>query len=286
MAGGDHTVTTRIFTDIMSVFRNNLRYPRLHNTFAERELLYFFMKIIYSNILSQFPNILFGMSTAHSDSNKEKFDFNLSFNVGDDQENVIENRRQFFEVLGISENQIAFTRQQHTANVVSVVQSGFNENCDAIHTNRKNIFLSISIADCTPVMLYDKNRHVAAGIHAGWRGTAERIVEKTILEMQRTYGTKTENIIAFIGPSARKCCYEVGTEVAEQFPKECSAKKENGKYLLDVTQANVIQLLENGVLNSNIEVHHDCTIHNTKYHSYRRDGNQSGRMFAIIGMKE
>ncbi len=243
------------------------------------------MQIVRANIFSSVPEILFGMSTVDGGVSNGTLGLNLSFNVNDSESNVIENRKRLFTSLGISESQIAFTQQKHTTNIIAVERSGINENCDALHTNRSGVFLAISIADCTPVMLFDNVTQAIAGIHAGWRGTAGRIVEKTIKEMQHLYGTKTENILAFIGPSAGKCCYEVGGEVAAQFQNECSTPKEAGKYLLDVKQANVIQLVENGVLNSNIEVHPDCTIHNIKYHSFRRDGNQSGRMFAIIGIK-
>ncbi len=244
------------------------------------------MEIIYASIFSQFPKIIFGMSAARGGASKGKFDFNLSFNVGDDSENVKKNRKRFFDALGISENQIAFTRQQHTTNVVSVVQSGFNENCDALFTAKKNLFLAISIADCSPVILFDSQKNIIACIHAGWRGTAGRIVEKTIKQIQIEFGSLATDIVAFIGPSAGSCCYEVGQEVAEQFSKECVINKANGKFMLDVKRANMLQLLENGVLNSNIEVHLDCTIHNELYHSFRRDGKESGRMIAVIGMKE
>jgi YfiH family protein len=244
------------------------------------------MNIVRSNLLNNFPEIVFGMSTSEGGVSKGKFGLNLSFNVQDFEGDVIENRTRFFSALGISGSQVAFTQQKHTVNILPVDRSGQNENCDALHTAKRNVFLAISIADCTPVMVYDKKHQVVSGIHAGWKGTAGKIVEKTINEMKNLYGTNAEEIIAFIGPSAGKCCYEVGPEVAGQFPKECSTMKENGKFLLDVRQANVMQLLESGVLNSNIELHPDCTIHNTIYHSFRRDGNQSGRMFAVIGMKE
>ncbi|MDP1675832.1 MAG: peptidoglycan editing factor PgeF [Bacteroidota bacterium] len=244
------------------------------------------MKIIRPKILNNFPGLVCGMSTTDGGVSEGKFGLNLSFNVQDSETSVKENRKRFFSLLGILESQVAFTQQKHTSNIAAVGHAGLNENCDALHTNSKNVFLAISIADCTPVLLYDKKQRVAAGIHAGWRGAAHRISEKMIKEMQIIYGSNVEDIIAFIGPAAGKCCYEVEAEVAEQFPKECSSKKENGKYLLDVKSVNMMQLLENGVLNSNIEMNQDCTIHNTIYHSFRRDGNQSGRMFAIIGMKE
>lgn len=244
------------------------------------------MEIVRSEILSRLPSVLFGMSTASGGISEGTFGLNLSFNVDDNPENVRENRKRFFEALGISESHAAFTRQHHTSNIISVKQPGVNEHCDGLITNQKKIFLVISIADCTPVILFDTKNHVVAGIHAGWRGTAANIVGKSIDRMCSEFGTIPINIAAFIGPSAGKCCYEVGNEVARQFPHECISEKGNGKYLLDIKQSNVMELLENGVLNSNIEVHPDCTIHNRIYHSFRRDGKKSGRMFAVIGIKE
>ena len=180
------------------------------------------MEIVRSKLFEQFPSLLFGMSTAHDGVSVGKYGLNLSFNVNDDPLHVQQNRKLFFDAIGIAEDQIAFTRQQHTVNVVSVQSSGIRENCDSLITNKKNLFLAISIADCTPVMLYDKKNNTVAGIHAGWRGTAGKIVEKTILQMRKQFGCVTSDLVAFIGPSAGKCCYEVGTEVAKLYPSECS----------------------------------------------------------------
>lgn len=242
------------------------------------------MTIVRSELFSGFPQLLFGMSTAGGGVSRGTFGLNLSFHVEDDPDHVRENRRLFFAALGIPEEKIAFTRQQHTTEILTVSTPGQNETCDALVTARTGIYLSISVADCTPVMLFDPVRNIVAGIHAGWRGTAGRIVEKTIERMKQGHGTHPGDLIAFIGPSAGKCCYEVGDEVAAQFPEPCSVPAGNGKYFLDVKQANLLQLLENGVRNSNIEVNKDCSIHNPVYHSYRRDGKWSGRMFAVIGL--
>jgi YfiH family protein len=242
------------------------------------------MTIIRSELLSRFPQLLFGMSTAAGGVSTGTFGLNLSYNVEDQPDHVRDNRRLFFTALGIPEESVAFTRQQHTTDILTVSSPGQNDTCDALVTAQKGIYLSISVADCTPVMLFDPVRNVVAGIHAGWRGTAGRIVEKTIGRMQHENGTLPGDLIAFIGPSAGKCCYEVGEEVALQFPPQCSVPGAYGKFFLDVKQANLLQLLENGVRNSNIEVNQDCSIHNSVYHSYRRDGKGSGRMFAVIGI--
>lgn len=242
------------------------------------------MTIVRSDLFSRYPQILFGMSTASGGVSSGTFGLNLSFNVNDDPAHVKENRRLFFSQLGIAEDRVAFTRQQHTTNIQTVRFPGLNDTCDALLTSQKNLFLAISVADCTPVMLFDPVRQAVAGIHAGWRGTAGRIVEKAIERMKDECGTKPADLLAFIGPSSGKCCYKVGEEVARQFPSACTLPDGSGKYFLDVKHANMLQLLENGLINSNIEVNQDCSIHNPLYHSHRRDGKGSGRMFAVIGI--
>jgi len=242
------------------------------------------MQIVRSEIFSRYPELLFGMSTKDGGVSPGTLGLNLSYNVGDDPQHVVENRKRFFSVLGITEEQVAYTGQQHTTRIVSVDQPGFTQQCDALITAKPYVYVSISIADCTPVMLYDPNRKVVAAVHAGWRGTAGRIVEKTLHQLQKEFGSDLQDVVAFIGPSAGNCCYEVGAEVALQFHPDCRKQKNGGKYLLDVKKANVLQLLENGVVNSNIETHVDCSIHNTEYHSHRRDGKASGRMLAVIGI--
>ncbi len=244
------------------------------------------MEIIRSEILSQYPELVVGMSTGRGGASDGKFNLNLSFNVGDQPENVKENRRRFFSALGISEDRIAYTQQQHTNNVAVCSRADIFPKSDALVTNTSQLFLSISTADCTPVMLYDPVTKTVAGIHAGWRGTLAGIVKNTVAKMREHCNVTPADVLAFIGPSAGKCCYEVGEEVALKFSEECRGKKSGAKYLLDLKRANMIQLLENGVQESHIEVHSDCTIRNDLYHSYRRDGKASGRMHAIIGLKQ
>jgi polyphenol oxidase len=243
------------------------------------------MHIVRSTLFSQFPELLFGMSTVEGGVSPESFGMNLSYNVGDDPEKVRQNRELFFSALGIGESDIAFTQQHHTNNVALCELPGIYPVSDALVTGTPGLFLSVSSGDCTPVMLYDPVKKNIAGIHAGWRGTASAIVSAALSKMKQNCGVKPENIYAFIGPSAGKCCYEVENDVARQFPQECVAEKNDGKFLLDVKRTNFLQLLENGVKEQHIEVHPDCSIHNHLYHSYRRDGKKSGRMQAIIGIK-
>lgn len=243
------------------------------------------MKIIRSEIFSHHDQLLFGMSTRNGGLDIGTLGFNLSYNVGDHREVVTKNRELFFSSLNISQTQVAFPQQQHTDIVNVVSAAGSYERCDALVTGTKNLFIAVSIADCTPVMLFDPVTKTTAGIHAGWRGTASKIVKKTIAKMFVHCGVTPENIIAFIGPSAGKCCYEVGDDVAQKFSSDLCESTGSGKFMLDIKTANKKQLLEAGVQENNIEVHSACTISTPEiFHSFRRDGNKSGRMLAVIGM--
>ncbi len=244
------------------------------------------MKIIRSKILSGFSEILHGVSTIDLTDEEDVFGFNLSFEVGDKPERVLANREKFFKALGTNYSNVAYQEQIHSDIVKIVTRPGNQGKSDAMITNRKNLALAISMADCTPILLYDLKEKVIAGVHSGWRGTSKRILEKTIEKMGKEFSTVPENIFAYVGPSICQKHYEVGREVAEIFPTEFVEQKD-GKYFLDVAGANVRMLLQAGVPSGNIEKSELCTFEaKGVLHSYRRDREKSGRGFAAIMLKE
>ncbi len=244
------------------------------------------MEIIRSGLFSLYPEIEFGMSTRKDGVSPGKCGLNLSYHVGDAAENVQENRQRFFDALHVAESAVAFPQQCHSDNVQIIVKPGQYETCDGLATNERNLFLAVSVADCVPIFLYDKKTNAAAGIHAGWRGTASHIVENAVRLMNQEFGSNSTDVVAFIGPAAGQCCYEVGNDVAAQFSAQFIARNGNGKLKLDLKSANCSQLIEAGLLSSNIEIHPACTICTPElFHSYRRDGKESGRMLGIIGIR-
>ena len=240
--------------------------------------------LLTSTLLSKHPNVKCGISTRTAGVSSGPYGMNLSFNVGDDREHVIENRRRLFASIGTTPEQVALPRQQHTANSRCVSAGGSYEDCDALMTDVANVFLGVSVADCAPIFLYDTERRVVAAVHAGWRGTEQRILMRTIDALISEYGTDPKNLIAFVGPSASSCCYEVGKDVADKFAGEFKSHRSN-KIYLDIKSANRQQLIKSGLAGHNIEVSDDCTICNhALYHSYRRDREKSGRMMGLIGI--
>ena len=242
------------------------------------------LQIIRSEKLSM-QGLVFGMSTRHGGVSPSPLGLNLSFNVGDDPANVRKNRALFFGELNIPLDRLAFPMQEHSAGVLRIDEPGRYSSCDALTTNKSDVYLCISAADCVPVFLYDRARKAIAGIHAGWRGTAAGIVRGALECMRREFSTDVRDLIAFIGPSADKCCYVVGPDVAGAFNAKFSHVKD-GSSTVDLKGANRQQLLDAGVPADSIEVSPLCTISESHLlHSYRRDGAQSGRMLAVLGLR-
>jgi hypothetical protein len=146
------------------------------------------------------------------------------------------------------------------------------------------VFLCVTVADCVPILLCDPRVPAVGVVHAGWRGTASGILAAAVRRMQEEFGTDPAALLAFIGPAAGACCYEVGSEVADRFDAQFLHR--HGEHaLVDLKSANRTQLLGAGLQPGHIEVDPSCTIEESaRFHSYRRDGNRSGRMMGVIGI--
>lgn len=196
-------------------------------------------------------------------------------------------RDEFLRQLGLTIEQLAYSHQIHDNKVLVAYEPQSAEGYDAIITDAKDVYVCVTIADCTPVLIYDTKNKAVAAIHAGWRGTVAKIVSETLHTMQKQYGTKGEDCVAFIGACIGSKNFEVGDEVAEQFAAdEKQYNSEKQKYFVDLKQANKNQLLAFGVKEGNIEISEHCTItDNDKFYSYRHEKGKTGRMLALIGMK-
>jgi YfiH family protein len=161
---------------------------------------------------------------------------------------------------------------------------------DALITSERGICIAVMSADCVPVLLYDKKNQAIAAVHSGWRGTVARILEKTLAEMKRTFGTEGKDLVAGIGPSVSQESYEVGEEVVSEvtnaFGSDSSLMilKPNNKAQLDLWKANKLQLLAFGVNENSIEISDLCTVKNNNYFFSARKGD-SGRFAAGIVLK-
>ena len=239
---------------------------------------------------------------------------NLGFTEWDTKENVLENRRRFQSALGGSDLQLVSLKQIHS-DVVHLFVAPPAETCqgDSLATNRPGLLLGVQTADCVPILLVDPKKRAVAAVHAGWRGTLQRIVVKAIGKMQMHFKTKPADLLAAIGPSVGGCCYEVGTEVATQFLSQFAEAPDwfdefrtgdepnpiqwlnmmppghqppPKNVLLDLRKANRAQLLGAGLRAQNIFVNDLCTAcRRDLLFSYRKEGPQSGRLMSVIGIQ-
>lgn len=163
---------------------------------------------------------------------------------------------------------------------------------DAIITNEKNVPLLILTADCVPVVLADKVNKAVGLVHAGWRGTYGKICSETLQSMKENYNTNPEDVVAIIGPSIGKCCYEVSYDLVEKFSALLPNADEkiyeirDEKYYLDLWEINTQILKEFGVLKSNIINMNICTSCNCdRFFSYRKHEKTPKRIGTFIEIK-
>jgi len=244
------------------------------------------MYILKPYIFNNHPEIIFGFSTKVSSGTKAPYYFNLSYSVGDVKSIVDKNRKDFFETLGLKIENVGFQRQIHS-DVVKVVEcGGDNGVSDALITNKKNLGLAITVADCVPIFIYDKKNQVIAAVHSGWRGTEQKILFKTLENLKKNFSSDPENLIVYIGPSISQTNYEVGTEVAEKFDSNFVCWKYKNIFL-DISGINYNLLLDFGIPKNQIQKSELCTYEfKDLLHSYRRDGSISGRSLGVIAIKE
>lgn len=243
------------------------------------------MFIIKPHIFNNFPQITAAVSTTVGLKRQAPYYFNLSPNVNDDNKKVMENRQAFFSNIGFNENEIAYQYQIHS-DIITVTDSAGNcGDSDALITSRKNLLLVLTIADCTPILIYDFKNQVIAAVHSGWRGAENQILKKALLRMNELFKTKGEDLLVYLGPSVSQINYEVSEDVAGLFNKKY-LQNYNGRLLLDVANANYDMLMDFHVKKNNIQKSVLCTYQmKGLLHSYRRDRNKSGRSLAVIGIR-
>ena len=179
------------------------------------------------------------------------------------------------ESLQIPSTSIMIPRQTHSTNVCRVDTFGEVADTDAVITDKAGLCIAVKTADCIPVLLFDQRQHRIAAIHAGWRGTVGRIVEKTLQLMQ----SRAEDLSAIIGPGISLESFEVGDEVYEQFlqagfPMQRLAKRYS-KWHINLKDANRWLLENNGI--TDIQVSDVDTLISPHFYSARRDTINTGR---------
>jgi polyphenol oxidase len=247
---------------------------------------------------------------------------NLGFTDWDSRDRVLQNRGKFFAALGASKMRVVALRQIHSdivymAGAAEMPQGEAAPQGDALITREPGVLLAIQTADCVPILLADTKGRAVAAIHSGWRGTAQRIAEKTLGRMQMEFGTRPQDVIAALGPGIGGCCYEVGHEVVKEFTAKFPNARdwfagpidalENGdsdpnwlpwltmrppghappapRAHLDLIAANRSILAGAGIASKNIFSSGFCTAcRSDLFFSHRRE-HATGRLLAAIGIR-
>lgn len=217
---------------------------------------------------------------------------NFDTRNGDDIKNVEHNKTTAGRLFGFDASRVLTINQSHGNDVLIIDKpvkdiSGLSKtSADAIITNQYGIAIGILTADCVPIMVVDPVKKIIGIVHAGWRGTAKRIVQKTIETMVKHFGSGKKEILAAIGPSIGQCCYKVDEVVAKEFGDNEFINKEDDCWRLDLKKANLSQLMDSGILEKNISIEDFCTsCRNDLFFSYRKDGKITGRQLNFIMLK-
>lgn len=261
----------------------------------------------YFPILEQTGLIRQGFSTRFGGvSSGEYATMNFCMTREDSLEHVEENFRRFCAAIGCDWEKAVMTHQTHTVNVRAVTadmilpgrtileKKPFTD-VDGLITDVPGAVLITTYADCVPLYFLDPVRRVIGLSHSGWRGTVNRMGQVTVDMMRETYGCRPEDIIACVGPSICQDCYEVGSEVAEEFAKVFDGRNldailrtnDRGRYQLDLWKANERILLEAGITGEHLAVTNVCTCCNPDLlFSHRFTKGRRGNLCAFLSLKE
>lgn len=237
---------------------------------------------------------------------------NLSFKRKDESTEAIESLKDNYDVVckleNMDSNRVIRPTQQHT-DCIKEVDEYFLEkgpaiyldeldNVDGVMTNKKNIVLSTTNADCLLLLFYDPKRKVIANIHSGWKGTFQKISLKAVKEMQEVYGSNPSDLLCFMTPCIRKCCFEVREDVKllceekfaytnklDCFIKDIGVVDGEQKYTIDNVAINYVLLEEAGVKGENIFDSNICSLcEKEQIHSRRAEGPEYGVGTVLISL--
>ena len=284
--------------------------------------------LLTADRLAEIPWLVHGFSTrggGASDLRGARV-LNVGLTKWDTPSAVEQNRATLLRALGVPRLPMVTLQQIHSdiAHLVSAIPAAQSTNsfaaaprADALLAREPGVLLAVQAADCVPILLADTVSHAVAAVHAGWRGTLARAVLKTVGRMRLEFGTQPADLVAAIGPSIGRCCYEVGPEVAQAFlaqfagaaewfdgPFErlCQGAEPNflpwlsmappghdpppERVQLDLRATNRWQLLDAGVPARNIATSAICTACRPDLlFSYRREGPETGRQAGVIGIR-
>jgi polyphenol oxidase len=226
-----------------------------------------------------------------------------SFNLGrhvkteESRQDAMKNRRALCDTLMLEFDRLVVPAQVHSDHVVYVKEPQLVGDVDGVVTNTKSLPLLLHFADCVPIVIFDPHTLTLAVVHAGWRGTAQRIAAKAVEVMVKTVGSNPSQIIAAIGPAIGSCCYPTGDDVVQQLQSSIDGRdgsmkrfeesglfvKKDGRVHPSLKGVNAVQLRLAGI--EQIDVSNLCTSCNPHmFYSHRQSGGKTGRQGVIASL--
>lgn len=191
-------------------------------------------------------------------------------------------RIEFANILSLDSQKIVYPKQVHSSEVIVCSRPGKYLDVDGVLSQKRDLVLSIQVADCIPIFICDKSSQIIGLVHAGWRGISKAIVKST-LDKLNDIGSRTSKLQILLGPSILQCCFEIGPEVATLFNAKFLIEGDGDRWYLDLKGFAINEFKQFGIEDHQIINIEECTCCSKKYHSYRRDGKEAGRMIAMMG---
>jgi YfiH family protein len=248
--------------------------------------------LILKAALLDLPGIRHGFATRRGGGSVGPWrSLNVSMNENDEASCVVENRRRLARQAGFAWESVVLLSQVHGREVLRVDRLGtmpreHERRFDASISNQTGALLAVQTADCVPILVASTQPRAVCAIHAGWRGTLQNVTGAAIRSLVEAYGCKTTELVAAIGPCIHACCYQVDTEVFEQFRTRFGRHAVSGECALlrvDLVTANRMLLEATGIPPTQIEVIDLCTsCREDLFFSHRRDRGVTGRQLAFI----
>ena len=208
-----------------------------------------------------------------------------SFSIKQSINNEMSNALYFAKICGFSHKLIVTPNQTHSNNVKKITLDEKILNADGVFTSDPMMVCSIKVADCLPIFFAHRTDLFFGIVHAGWRGLVNGIISESI-KLIKSENIFIKDIDVFIGPSIQACCFEVGNDIIDRFNPKFIKQNMDSKYLVNLQGIAKNKLEYEGILKKHIKISEDCTFCQfERYFSFRREGEKSGRMFGLIGIR-
>lgn len=241
--------------------------------------------MLIPEIFTPLAHVGAGFTTRAGGISPEPFaSMNMGLSTDDCPDHVEANRRMALGRLGFPPDCLAIAGQVHGADVRTVETAGLHRGCDGLVTATPGLVLGVSAADCGAVLLACPDQNIVGACHAGWRGAVAGVVGHTVQAMV-DLGADPALIRAYIGPCISGRSFEVGEEVAAEFPDAVVRRPAGApRPFVDLPAAILADLMKAGLAPGHVESSGRCTMEEPNvFFSHRASGGRTGRMMGLIG---